>query len=130
LAKSRTKASVFGIIPKNKPKRIIMQKQDMKKALKAEKIFINEIDEAIEEEVYSNINIIIKEVNQDKEGKGIEFLKKSHTAIIEVLEIKSIEESKYFKSKTFITMVKEKIAIKEERIRVANERKAKANQSK
>jgi len=96
-----------------------MAKRKVASLAKSLKAFINEYDEAIEKEAYSNADIIEKEMNE----KG--YLKKAHKVLMDGLEIKSSSTSKYFDFEVFESMVKEKVALRKKRREEAEEKKRK-----
>jgi len=88
-------------------------------ALKQANIYINELDDAIEKETYTNADVIYE--NLEKEN----YLRECHMKILEVLDIKSANDSKYFDFETYETMVLQKIELRQERKKRAEERKKK-----
>jgi len=90
-------------------------------ALKQANIYINELDDAIEKETYNNADVIFE--NLEKEN----YLRECHKKILEVLDIKSTNDSKYFNFDVYEEMVMKKIELRQERKRKAEERKKKAD---
>jgi len=88
-------------------------------ALKQANIYINEIDDAIEKETYNNADVIYE--NMSKEN----YLRECHMKILEVLDIKNTDDSKYFNFKAYEEMVLQKIELRQERKKRAEERKKK-----
>jgi len=84
--------------------------------LRSAKIFLNENDEAIEKEVYININQIFTA------GDRKAYLQKVHENIVLVLNLKNLNDSKYFDFEVFKDMVKEKMILKKNRIKKSQEK--------
>lgn len=97
-----------------------MAKKKASALLSNAKVFVNELDEAIEKEVYSNADTIEIEAHQ-KKG----YLQKAHRQIIEVLDIKNSNDSKYFDYQVFKEMVGVKVKLRVERRKKAEEKRAK-----
>ena len=94
-----------------------MAKRKPRTALKQASIYVNEIDDAIEKETYSNADTIME--NLDKS----DYLKNAHSKILEVLDIKSGNDSKYFDFDVYVAMVTEKVELRKERKKKAEEKK-------
>ena len=94
-----------------------MAKRKPRTLLKQVGIYINEIDDAIEKETYTNADTIME--NLDKS----DYLKNAHSRILEVLDIKSCDDSKYFDFNVYVAMVNEKVELRNERKKKAEEKK-------
>ena len=91
--------------------------------LKQNFIYTNEIDDAIEKETYKNAELINEQINDQI------YLKKCWKKIIDVLEIQSEEDSKYFDFTVYEKMVKEQVQLRLKRKEEAEKRK-KAKEAK
>ena len=87
--------------------------------LKQANIYINEIDDAIERDTYTNADVIFD--NREKKR----YLKQCHSKICEVLDIKSVDDSKYFEYETYKTMVQAKLRLRAERKAAAEAKRQK-----
>jgi len=99
-----------------------MAKKKPKTLLKQVGVYLNEIDDAIEKETYANADVIKENIAKS------DYLKKAHSKILEVLDITSIDDSKYYDYQLYEDMVWEKVKLREERKRRAEERKRKAEE--
>ena len=88
-----------------------------KKTKLLKKAFINENDEAIEAEAYRNIDKV--------DLSNVSALQKTHQKIVNILDLKSVDDSMYYDFETFVKMLQYKKALKEERKQKALERKQK-----
>ena len=85
--------------------------------LKQANIYVNEIDDAIERDTYTNADVILS----NRERKG--YLKQCHTKICEVLDIRSADDSKYFDYEVYKNMVQAKLRLRVERKQAAEAKK-------
>ncbi len=95
-----------------------MAKKKASAILKSAKVFINENDEAIEKEVYVNADTI------EVEAKKSEYLPNAHKAIVEALGLENTDDSKYFDFEVFKNMAREKLKLRRERRKKAEEKKS------